>query len=423
MKPYPLLAFLALLAAALVAAYPASSATSATSPVEALAILNAERQANGIPPLTLNAQWSEGCAEYVHYLSINPGAFATDAHHEQPGNPGYSADGALAAEYSELVGGDDWLGQDAFDSAPLHLSSLLDPLIGQIGAAFGNGYSCVTAEALDDSLQTGPNVFYTYPGDGRAGVPVSEDTSSEIPDPTTILSLAEPTGPYLLVYGTGEWTAASHWSFTVSQASLTGPGGAPVAITVIDQNTPGFAIYVPVSAAMIVPDTPLAGHTTYTASITATSDRVTLSHSWTFTTRAAPKPPVLPAEPPPVSGNAKVASLRLSNGTPRTRQVAAVSFSYRLSDDSGLLQFTLARKLVLHGSHGRCYLPGNPTLVRCVSWMPLKNLAFRDGSAVHEGSHTLPLTRLAPRGLAPGLYQISAVADSGFATVSFRVRP
>jgi len=379
-------------------------AAAATSPSAALAIINAERKANGIPLLTENVDWSQGCAEYVRYLALNSSAFDTDPHHEKPGNPGYTDAGALAAASSLLAEGNTWFGTNPWESAPLHLANILSPLAKQIGFAAAGRYSCLAVEANQSS--PGTNVFFTYPGPGRTNVPTWEDTLDEVPNPTEILNLPEDTGPFLFVYGDGAWTRDSYQSFTVSQASLTAANGTPVTLKEIDQNTPSLSYYLPVAAAMLVPVRPLKPKTTYSAAVTVTSMGMTLSHTWSFTTGAASTDVNAPSSGPIPPSGGKLSRLSLSTQAPRRAEVANVSIGYRLSNGSSELFFTLTHKTLGYHAGGTCLAPSwrsyYPNAARCTVWAPLKQLTITRGSAVAKGEHELPLSRLAPNGLAVG---------------------
>jgi hypothetical protein len=426
-RPLPLLLLLAV-AAAVVSVCSASTAKASLaveSPAHALAIINAERQANGIPPLNENVQWSQGCAEYVRYLNLNPSAFGTDAHHEKPGNPGYTDAGALAAASSLLTEGNTWFGTNPWESAPLHLASILSPLTKQIGVAAAGGYSCLAIEANQSS--PGANVFFTYPGPGRTNVPTWEDTLDEVPNPTEILNLTEDTGPFLFVYGDGAWTRDSYHSFVVSQASLTAADGTAVALTVVDQNTPALNIYVPVAAAMLVPIHPLAAKTTYTASVTVTSMGVTLSHTWSFTTGAATSDPNVPPTGPIVPSGGKLTQLTLSRSSLTRSQVASTTAAFTLNGASSDVQFMLTEKTLGYHAVGRCLAPSYrafyPNAPRCTVWAELKQFTLTSRHGVGGGPHTLSLSRLVPNGFAVGSYRLTVWADAGRATVAFSVRP
>src|SRR3954469_17981243 len=75
------------IAAALVAAAPASAVTAS----EAVDFLNQQRAANEIPAaVTVDAHRTTGCQNHNGYMAQNGGL----VHGEEPGNPGYTSEGA-----------------------------------------------------------------------------------------------------------------------------------------------------------------------------------------------------------------------------------------------------------------------------------------------------------------------------------------
>jgi uncharacterized protein YkwD len=401
-----------------------------TSSTAGLAIINATRRANGIPPVTLNAQWSAGCLAHDHYLALGSAQGQTTPHEERPGKPGYTAAGAAAAASSELVlGSDNWGGVNPWLDAPLHLASLLDPLVRQLGIGNAEGYSCAGSQDPNPVATATINRFYTYPADGRKDVAPSENTGSEIPNPTPLLGLTEDTGPFLFVYGDGPWmNSDTQWGhaiegLSINQATLSTPDGTAVPLVTVDRSNPALGVDMPLSGVMLVPVHPLASKTTYTASVTlTTTDNVTLSHTWSFTTAF-----VAPAPKPASSGGGKVSRLRLSPSSLSRRQVAGGSISYQLSGESTEVQVFLTVKTLGYRVQGMCHDASwrsvDPSAPRCIAWPMLRQLTFNGGSAVGKGPHTLRLQRLAPHGLAVGSYELGVAADRGFVHLRFRVQP
>ena len=121
--------------ALLFAAPPAGAVTSA----QIVQVINAERAANGIPPVRENPALSAGCAQYDNYRRMNGGlANAFTPGREIAGMPGYTAAGAQASKNSLLNAGDrpadSWTAGDVFDDAPNHLRALMDPAVAVVGA-------------------------------------------------------------------------------------------------------------------------------------------------------------------------------------------------------------------------------------------------------------------------------------------------
>ena len=253
----------------------APAGASAATPAQAIANLNAQRAANGIPAgITENPASSAGCAAHNNYERANGG---TLTHSETPGNPGYTAAGDQAAGNSVLAEGTDWDTANPWETAPIHLAQLLDPYLWQMGVDDSDGYVCATTLPPDAGFRASPAtvVGYSYPGNGQTNWPTSE-TAAEGPfTPGDLVGLPQPTvtGPYLYVLFAGPWPAFSA-PVTLTSATLTGPTGA-VAIKTVDGSTPTPA-GIPLgdyigSTAMLIPSAPLAAGATYTAQATGTA--------------------------------------------------------------------------------------------------------------------------------------------------------
>ncbi|HYB24625.1 MAG TPA: hypothetical protein VED41_12555, partial [Solirubrobacteraceae bacterium] len=130
----------------------ACDAAAATASAEAVAWLNAQRVANGLPSgIVDEPSWDVACEHHVNWLHLNPDrATAEEQHDEVPGTPGYTTDGAWAGEHSVLdatfsaltsVGAErepdysayPWGALDGWEWAPLHLMQLLNPALDVTG--------------------------------------------------------------------------------------------------------------------------------------------------------------------------------------------------------------------------------------------------------------------------------------------------
>lgn len=241
---------------------------------DAIAALNAQREANGIPgAITENPDWSRGCELHMAYLALN----RVTGHDEDPAQPGYTDAGAAAGGSSVLsYGGADWPA-NPWEHAPIHLAQVMHPALSQTGAAPG----CLTTWPGYDRPEPDETVVYTYPGPGRTDVPAQESTDESPFTPAELLGLPNPTGPHLYVFpfgGDGDGVAA---------AQLTGPDG-PVDIRVADSKTSDgsrtIGGYIPRRTALLIPVAPLRPDSAYTAGVTMASGRV---HTWSF--RTAPR--------------------------------------------------------------------------------------------------------------------------------------
>lgn len=154
---------------------PAHAVTSA----QIVSVINAERQANGLPPVREDPALSAGCAAYDQYRSRNgsvQNAFTPGP--EDPSKPGYTAAGARAARNSLTNAGDrpadSWANGDVFDDAPSHLFQLMNPALTAIGADqvdvdlgsfFGTAYiSCVDTRSAPHRAAPRRLRMYSYLG-------------------------------------------------------------------------------------------------------------------------------------------------------------------------------------------------------------------------------------------------------------------
>lgn len=166
---------IALGVAVLTLASPAGAVTGA----QIVSVIDAERHANGLPPVREDPELSAGCADYDNYRRLNgsiqdgftPGP-------ESRSKPGYTKAGARAARDSLLNAGDraadSWAGGDVFDDAPGHLFQLMNPdlaVIGvhqlevQLGPFFGTAYiSCIDTRSSRYRPPPRKPRLYTYIG-------------------------------------------------------------------------------------------------------------------------------------------------------------------------------------------------------------------------------------------------------------------
>ncbi len=298
---------------ALCLAVPASAA--AATAAEQIPALNAQREANGIPAAIVEQpDWSEACRRHMAYIEANGG---TLTHEEQPGKPGYTAEGAMAGMSSVLSPEPAAFGPraNAFETAPLHLMQTLAPALTRLGVSGG----CATTGLGSEPSAAQPALF-TYPGDGTTGVASSEN-ARELPFvPGDFIGLPQgtTTGVHLLVMSLG----TAHGRLT--SATLSGPNG-PVAIRTVDNATPGLVGYMP-PGGIVVPVEPLEGDASYTASVAfQPDDGAALTRTWSFGTgtaaaRASGGAVAQAAASAPATV-APAAPLRLSKPRPSARSV------------------------------------------------------------------------------------------------------
>ena len=213
-----------------------------TSAAQAIAYLNQQREANGIPGgLANELAGDEGCFEYTNLYHGPPGAspYADPHLGEVPGRPGYTAAGNACITSSDAGGGiGEWSATiNPWWNAPLHITSLFDPsattawygetyhrwgVFGQATMGTGSGRSFAAP------------AFFSLPGNGVANVAPSQTVEGELPfAPGDAVGLPEGrrTGPYITLWPEG--TSAS-----LQVASLQGANGSRVAVKVVTPATP-----------------------------------------------------------------------------------------------------------------------------------------------------------------------------------------
>ena len=251
------------LAAALAGAAPAS----ATTATEAVQFLNQQRAANQIPAgVGVDEYRTTGCKNHNAYMAQNGGL----VHGEEPGNPGYTTEGADYNNTSEVLaqGGAGWSAStNPWDAAPLHQTLLFDPDVDSAGYdESSDGFFCMRFHSVFS--QPANPAMYAYTGNlGRSDVPTSITVNGEGPyAPQEAVGIPQgvPTGPQILFFVQG---------FQQNHAvsfSLTGPGGAAVESKLVDSTTqpPPGESYKPFQAGGdLIPVNALDPLTDYTATV------------------------------------------------------------------------------------------------------------------------------------------------------------
>jgi hypothetical protein len=276
----------ALIAVASLPALPASAAEPGIGGRAALAQLNAQRQANGIPgDVAFDQDLAEGCRLHARWMELN----GTTAHEEPPGSPGYTQKGAAAGSNSVLGGV--WEEPNAgvyfsnpYEAAPIHLMQLLAPQLARTGIW---GPCATTWPGYVRRAPATPQIL-TYPGDGTTGIYTEMVAREEPFVPGDFVGLPEGTrtGPHLYVLGWGVENVR------IVGAGLVGPGG-PVDVRTVDKRTRSIGPYLP-SGGILMPAKPLAaGLHAATVTLQATpaatgpdsgyAGPITITRRWTFT--------------------------------------------------------------------------------------------------------------------------------------------
>lgn len=242
----------------------AGSARAAGTP-QIIKLLNAERAANGIPAgLVENPVWSVACRLHNSYEA----RYGVLSHEETEGKPGFSSAGNLIARTSVLAQGISWgvspsaPNGNPYDNAPFHLFDLLNPRISSTGAADSEGFGCVEIEL--GTLRAAPAAVtaYSYPGNHRRGIPVSQRSEEQPETPAQAVGLGKrATGPNLFVYFDGPWTNGSRAQLTA--ATLRSAHGS-VALRWVDNASSNL---LPPTGAILVPVAPLKPGTTYSVAV------------------------------------------------------------------------------------------------------------------------------------------------------------
>jgi hypothetical protein len=262
-------AALAVCAGALALASPGAARAASTKQI--IALLNAERAANGIPAgIVENPVWSVACQLHNAYQH----RYGALSHSETEGKPGYSSAGNLIAQTSVLAQGIYWGAPaptgDPYDNAPFHLFDLLNPRISSTGAADSEGFGCVEIEL--GALRAAPASVkaYSYPGNHRRGVPASQRAEEQPESPAQVVGLGKrSTGPNMFVYFDGPWTNGSRAQLT--SATLRSSRGG-VALRWIDNTTSNL---LPPTGGILVPVAALKPGTTYRVSVRGTVTGIT----------------------------------------------------------------------------------------------------------------------------------------------------
>lgn len=258
-----MLAVAAMLAALALAAASLPSSASALTGESAVAALNAQRAANGIPAGIVHVpEWTRWCALHNAYGRIN----RTLTHEESPSAPGYTPEGDRAGRSSVLSSGPGWDLENPWENAPIHLHQLLAPRLDAMGIdVAANGYACATTLLSLNRPEPAVDAVYVYPGEGtRFRFEQSAGESPFTPGQLVGIPAGTKTGPYLFASfdGPGLYPLAQA---RMTQATLVGPDG-PVEVRPVDNYTPGIAGYIPTGGEVIALR-PLRPKSSYTAHV------------------------------------------------------------------------------------------------------------------------------------------------------------
>lgn len=320
-------------AAALLISIGIPASAGAVTSEQAVAFLNQQRAANGLPGDLINdPAWADGCAKHNLYS----GKTGDWGHSEDPSSPYYSPEGAAAAGSAVIAMGQGYTsaGKNPWEWAPIHLYAMLTPMDVRAGYDASHGYACMRVYGEERPAPAAPQLF-SYPGPGTTGIYPAE-TAYEWPyTPQQLVGIREGaiTGTNILLFSAGTRRLEAE-SF-----SLRGPDGA-VAARMVDETTEnevGNGSWFR-GGGVIVPEQPLAEHATYTVSVKwrnhgfpsapeypqqeeAVEEVSYLSQEFSFTTGSMPKE-LLP-EPPMRRPALRLRKAGVRDGRLRLRLTAA----------------------------------------------------------------------------------------------------
>lgn len=204
---------------------------------QAIALLNQQRAANGIPgDLAEEPRLSAGCLSWATAYRNAKGQYP---HEELPSQPGYTPEGDEAAGSSDLDGepgstftvGTLWGPLfNPWSGAALHEAGLMNPAVTTVWYGASQGAACM---GTSGSRAFTAQAFYSLPGPGATSVPIAENTG-ELPfPPQEAVGLGDEPylAPALLLWD--ESSAARLQSATLMTAA-----GATVPTSLVTPETP-----------------------------------------------------------------------------------------------------------------------------------------------------------------------------------------
>jgi len=235
----------------------------AISSEQAVAFLNQQRASNGIPGDLVNRpEWADGCAKHNFYSHMT----GDWGHSESPASPYYTPEGADAAGAAVISMGNGYssTGKNPWEWAPIHLYIMLKPELTSAGYDGSHGYACMRMYGDEPRPAPASPQFFSYPGPGTQGIYPDEYAAEWPYTPQQLVGIPEyeVTGTNILLFSLGTR------GLDAESFSLRGPAGV-VPARMVDEKTENevgsgswFA-----GGGVIVPEKPLAEHTTYTVSV------------------------------------------------------------------------------------------------------------------------------------------------------------
>lgn len=246
----------------------APAAAQATAPADAIALLNQQRAASGIPGDVVESPGlDDGCAKHAAYIAQNGGALVNG---EDPSKPGYTPEGdgqTLESSGPQVLSSDATWSDTAnpWDLMPIHLYRILDPNVTSAGYDDAHGIACMRVGGAR-APATAPEL-YSVPASGSTGIAFSQLNHETPYTPAQLAGLPadQATGPNILLFTRGLRGSAP---LGASSFSLTGPSG-PVDARLVTEGTTnavGTGSWFR-GGGVMVPAAPLAPFATYTAHV------------------------------------------------------------------------------------------------------------------------------------------------------------
>ncbi len=272
---------------------PVWSFTTLAQPVAGwLAYVNMYRSRAGLPAVTENATWSNGCWLHSRYMVKNDEI----THYEDPAKPWYTQEGYDAGRsgnvmVSSNVQASDEYAIDLWMKGPFHAVGILDPALHQVGfgsyrEAIGTWKMGATLDVIRglDTIPSDVTFPVRWPENGTT-MPLLAYSGGETPDPlTSCPGYTVPSGPpIILQLGAGNITPAV-------TAHAFRQGAMDLEHCVFDETnyvnptnqSVGRAVLNSRDAVVLMPRSPLSPGTAYTVSITANGQ----TYTWSFVTAA-----------------------------------------------------------------------------------------------------------------------------------------
>lgn len=255
---------------------------------QALAAVNAMRQAAGVRPLSADPALDAASEEHAWYTVFNLGQQSLaglGVHAEDPSLPGFVGSNSILRDRAAGYAGDrsaevinHVFTPQAAVAVWQHSVYHRYPLLGANSRAAGYGEADIgplAVAVMDIGVAAGSEPDpVVYPVEGQRDVPAAF-TGNEIPDPAP-QGTRYPTGyPVTLQTGISDGLA-------IASARLTGPDGKEVAAWTLEPNK-----QVDGNEWCLLPQQPLHPGQSYTVEVAGTIDGRQFTRRWTFTTAAS----------------------------------------------------------------------------------------------------------------------------------------